>query len=155
VRFAPLAAQEIDAILRREAPHTDPATREAAIAAAEGSPGAALDFVEQDLGALHGLMLRIIREGDPDFSARGALAVELGARPGRERQLAALDLARAVIAGEVTDARRERQLKIIEAHGAIGRLAAQAPTYNFDPALLIMEIGGLLASAAMPREATS
>lgn len=155
VRFAPLPAQEIDAILRREAPQTDAATREAAIAAAEGSPGTALDFVEQDLGVLHGLMRRIIREGDSDFSARGALAEELGARPTRERQLAALDLARAVIAGELSDTRRERQLKIIEAHGAIGRLAAQAPTYNFDPALLVMEIGGLLASAAMPREAAS
>lgn len=155
VRFAPLRAQDIDVILRREAPQTDAATREAAIAAAEGSPGAALDFVEQDLGVLHGLMRRIIREGDPDFSARGALAEELGARPTRERQLAALDLARAVVAGELSDVRRERQLKIIEAHGAIGKLAAQAPTYNFDPALLVMEIGGLLASAAMPREAVS
>lgn len=155
VRFAALPAQEIDAIVRREAPQIDAATREAAVAAAEGSPGAALDFVEQDLGALHGLMRRIIREGDADFSARGALAEELGARPTRERQLAALDLARAVIAGELSDVRRERQLKIIEAHGAMGRLAAQAPTYNFDPALLIMEIGGLLASASMPREAAS
>ena len=155
VRFAPLPDQDIEVILRSEAPQTDAATREAAIAAAEGSPGAALDFVEQDLGALHGLMRRIVRQGDPDFSARGALAEELGARPTRERQFAALDLARAVIAGELSDERRERQLKIIEAHGAMGRLAAQAPTYNFDPALLVMEIGGLLASAAMPREAAS
>lgn len=152
VRFAPLSGQDIDAILRRQSPQTDAATREAAIAAAEGSPGAALDFLQQDLGALHGLMRRIVRDGDPDFSARGALVEELGARPARERQLAALDLARAVIASELTDTRRERQLKVIEAHGAIGRLAAQAPTYNFDPALLVMEIGGLLASAAMPRE---
>jgi hypothetical protein len=26
------------------------------------------------------------------------------------------------------------------------------PTYNFDPALAVMEIGALLASLAMPRE---
>jgi DNA polymerase III subunit delta' len=155
LRFASVPNEELDAILRREAPQADPATRQAAIAAAEGSPGAALEFVEQDLGALHGLMRRIIREGDADFSARGALAEEVGARPDRQRLLAALDLARAVIAGELADAPRERQLKIIEAHGAIVRLGAQAPTYNFDAGLLVMEIGGLLASAAMPREAAT
>lgn len=152
LRFAPVPSQEIDAILRRETPQADPGTREAAIAAAEGSPGAALQFVEQDLGLLHGLMRRIVREGDMDFSQRGALAEALGARPDRERMLATLDLARAVIAGELSGSARNRQLKIVEAHGAIVRLAAQAPTYNFDAGLLVMEIGGLLASAAMPRE---
>lgn len=155
LRFAPVPAGEIDAILRREAPQADPATRDAAIAAAEGSPGAALEFVEQELGVLHGLMRRIVREGDTDFSARGALAEELGARPDRARLLATIDLARAVIAGELADAPPERQLRIIGAHGEIVRLAAQAPTYNFDAALLVMEIGGLLASAAMPREAAA
>ena len=47
------------------------------------------------------------------------------------------------------------QLRIIEAYGEMTRIAAQAPTYNFDPGLLVMEIGGLLASAAMPRETAS
>jgi len=152
LRFAALSPAEIDAILRREVPQADPATRDAAIAAAEGSPGAALDFVEQDLGKLHTLMRAIITQGDSDFSARGALSEALGARPDRARMLAAIDLARAVVAGELAGAMRERQLRIIEAHGAIGRLSAQAPTYNFDAGLLVMEIGGLLASAAMPRE---
>ncbi len=46
-----------------------------------------------------------------------------------------------------------RQLPgIIEAHGELSRLAGQATTYNFDPGLLVMEIGTLLASAAPPRE---
>jgi DNA polymerase III subunit delta' len=44
---------------------------------------------------------------------------------------------------------------MIEAHVALARLAAQAPTYNFDAGLLIMEIGGLLASAAVPRESAA
>ena len=155
LRFPVVGATEIDAILRREAPQADTATREAAIAAAEGSPGAALNFVEQDLGKLHTLMRAIITQGDDDFSARGALSEAVGARPDRERMLAALDLARAVIAGELASATRERQLRIVQAHGAITRLSAQAPTYNFDAGLLVMEIGGLLASAAMPREAAT
>ena len=153
LRFAPVAGAEMDAILVREAPEADADTRAAAIAAAEGSPGAALAFVGQDLGRLHTVMQRIMREGDADFSARGALANEVGARPDRERMLAVLDLARATLAEDLAGAGRPRQLKIIEAHGAIVRLSAQAPTFNFDAGLLVMEIGGLLASAAMPREA--
>ncbi|MCC6829611.1 MAG: DNA polymerase III subunit delta' [Novosphingobium sp.] len=155
LRFAPVGPAEMDAILRREAPQADAATRAAAIAAAEGSPGAALAFVGQDLAPLHTLMQRIIREGDGDFSARGALADEVGARPDRERVAAVLDLARATLAEDLGQAPRVRQLRIIEAHGAIVRLAAQAPTFNFDAGLLVMEIGGLLASAAMPREAAT
>ena len=155
VRFAPLPDAEVAAILARHAPQADAATRAAAIAAAEGSPGSALMFVEQELGALHGVMLKLLHEGDPAFALRGTLADEIGARPARERMQATLELARAVLAGELASAPRERQARIIAAHGELTVLAAQAPTYNFDPGLLAMEIGGLLASAAMPREAAS
>lgn len=152
LRFAPLEHDAIDTVLRAEAPQADSATRAAAITAAEGSPGAALDFVGHNLGGLHRAMQAIVREGDPAFAHRAALSVEAGGRPDRERQLAMLDLARAVLAAELAGAGRERQGRIIEAHAELVRLAAQAQTYNFDAALLVMEIGGLLASTAMPRE---
>lgn len=155
LRFAPLVPAELDAILRRESPESDTETRAAAIAAAEGSPAAALAFVDQALGPLHVLMQRIMREGDRTFALRGALAHEVGAKPDRDRLLAALDLARATLFEDLAAATREQQLRIIDAHSEIAKLAGQAPTYNFDPGLLVMEIGGLLASAAMPREATT
>lgn len=153
LRFAPLSSDEIDAVIRRDVPQASAEARQAAIAASNGSPGVALNFVEQELGAIHQLMLKILREGDAGFNLRGALAEEMGARPMRERQLAALELARYVLADELQEAPRVRQLRIIEAHAALTKLSTQAPTYNFDAGLLIMEIGGLLASAAMPREA--
>lgn len=155
LRFAPLGADELDAVLRRAAPHSDAEARAAAVAAAAGSPGAALAFVGQDLAPLHALMQRILREGDVHFALRGALAAEIGARPGRERVAAVFDLARASLAAALGDASRDWQLRIIEAHAEVTRLAAQAPIYNYDAGLLVMEIGGLLASAAMPREATA
>jgi DNA polymerase-3 subunit delta' len=155
LRFSPLADTEVAGILARHAFEADESTRAAAVAAAEGSPGNALFFVEQELGAVHGVMLRLLHEGDPAFALRGALAEEIGARPDRERVQATLELARAVLARELGAAPRERQARIIAAHGDLMVLAAQAPTYNFDPGLLAMEIGGLLASAAMPREAAS
>ncbi len=155
LRFAPLAASVIGDILEREVPDADAATRVAAVAAAEGSPGTALAFVGQQLGALHQLMQRLLREGDESFALRGALAEEIGARPDRERMQAAVELARAVLAAELGSATRQRQAQIIAAHGALVRLGGQMPTYNFDAGLAVMEIGGLLASAAMPREAAT
>ncbi len=153
LRFAALSPDDLEAMLVRDMPETDGETRQAAIAAAHGSAGVAQSFVAHNLRRLHELMTQIMHEGDADFSLRGALADEVGARPAREKLLAVLDLARAALAAELPHGGRERQLRVIDAHGQLARLATQAPTYNFDPGLLVMEIGGLLASAAMPREA--
>lgn len=153
LRFSPLESGAMERILRESAPEADSAARAAAIAAAEGSPGAALDFVVHDLGKLHQLMARLMAEGDDHFALRGALADEIGARPTRERQQAAVDLARAVVTAELGKGGPLRDQLVIAVHGDLVRLAGQLPTYNFEPALLVMEIGALLASLAMPREA--
>ncbi len=152
MRFGALSADQIDEILRSEVPSASAETRAAAIAAADGSPGAALEFVAQDLGKLHALMLRLVAQGDPHFELRGALAEEIGARPDRERQLAAIDLARAVVAARLGK-ERAGDAAVIAAHGELVKLSGQLPSYNFDPGLVAMEVGALLASLAMPREA--
>jgi DNA polymerase-3 subunit delta' len=153
LRFNPLDHAAMERILRESVPQAEAAARAAAIAAAEGSPGAALDFVDQDLGRLHHVMLRLIAEGDEHFALRGELAEEIGTRPDRERQQAAVDLARAVVAAELGRGDARRNQAVIQVHGDLVRLSGQLPTYNFDPALVVMEIGALLASLAMPREA--
>jgi len=153
LRFAPLTDGEVDAVLRTTAPQAAADDRTAAVAAAQGAPGVALEFLDLDLGKVHRIMRGIVANGDADFAARGALAAEIGARPDRERMQAVAELARAVLANDLAIAPRERQGRIIAAHSELVRLAGQMPTYNFDPGLAAMEIGGLLASAAMPREA--
>jgi DNA polymerase-3 subunit delta' len=150
--FPRVEAAEIDAILQREAPRADAAMREAAIVAAGGSPGAALEFVEMDLGEIHRLMREIAEQGDADFKRRGRLAEAMGARPDRKRQLAAIDLARAVAAGRMENTPRAAIPALSDAHAELVRLSAQAPTFNFDAGLLVMEIGTLLASLAAPSE---
>lgn len=153
LRFAPLADADVEAVLRVAAPEADPAAREAAVAAAQGAPGVALEFLDQNLGAILKAMQAILARGDDDFALRGLLAEEIGARPDRDRMQAVAELARAVVAADLAKASRARQALIIAAHAELVRLAGQLPTYNFDPGLAAMEIGGLLASAAMPREA--
>ncbi|MGX7895277.1 DNA polymerase III subunit delta' [Tsuneonella sp. HG222] len=151
LRFPLVGAEEIDAILRSEVPKADAATRAAAIAASGGSPGAALDFVELGLADLHGLMRTLVRQGDGDFMLRGAMADAMGARPDRQRQLAAIELARSVLADEMRSTPLGRVSALADAHDELTVLAAQAPTYNFDPGLLVMEIGSLLATLGSPR----
>lgn len=153
LQFPRVDSGEIDAILRAAAPDADDAKRQAAIEAAGGSPGAALDFLELELGKMHQLMLQIAQTGDPDFTLRGKLSDAMGARPERQRQIAALDLARAVAAGRMRETPPEGIVALTEAHAELIRLAAQVPTYNFDPGLLVMEIGSLLSTLATPRDA--
>ena len=152
LRFPQLADEQVARFLAHEAPEADGATRDAAVAAANGSPGVALDFVAQDLGKLNLLMRQILEQGDADFSLRGQLAMAIGARPSRDKVQATLDLARSVLASRIADVSRSQLPSLIEAHSQLVRLTAQAPTYNFDPGLLVMEIGTLLASAAGLRE---
>lgn len=152
LQFPRVAEAEMDAILQCEAPQADAAMRQAAIAASGGSPGAALEFVELDLGDIHRLMCEIAEAGDSEFRLRGKLAEAMGPRPDRKRQLAAIDLARAVAASRMDTAPRRAIPALGDAHAELVRLAAQAPTYNFDPGLLVMEIGTLLASLAAPSE---
>ncbi|OYW46473.1 MAG: DNA polymerase III subunit delta' [Sphingomonadales bacterium 32-68-7] len=153
LHFPRLADAEIAAVLAREVPQASAATCAAAVAAAGGSPGAALEFVALDLGRAHDVMQSIATNGDPRLELRSKLADAIGARPDRQRQLAAVELARAVVAGRMAGSSRAAIPALTKAHADLSRLAAQAPTYNFDAGLLTMEIGGLLASLAMPSEA--
>lgn len=153
VRFPRLDDRQIDAILASEVPRADAATRAAAIAAAGGSPGVALDFVELDLGPLHRLMLEIAARGDPGFVLRGRLAEAMGARPDRQRQMAAVELARAVVAGAMQNIGTQGIPGLVESHADLSRLTTQVPLYNFDPGFLVLEIGTLLTRLGHPRDA--
>ncbi|WP_120078546.1 DNA polymerase III subunit delta' [Aurantiacibacter odishensis] len=149
--FPRVSDLDMDAVLARESPQASPQERAAAIAAASGSPGAAIDFVELDLGKIHTLMKQVVEQGDPDFVLRGRLAGAMGQRPSREKQLAAIELARAVVADQMRSVTPSQIPAMVDTHGELVRLAGQAPTYNFDPGLLVMEIGTLLAGLAGSR----
>lgn len=122
--------------------------RSAAIAAAAGSPGAALAFVAMGLAATAKTMRHIRDSGDAEFTARGELTSLIGARPERERLRAVLDLARATVAEDIARLPTRLSAKRIAAHRGLVRLTGEYPTYNYDTGLLALEIGNLLASCA-------
>lgn len=144
LRFPEVGPEDMQAVLAREAPQADGEMRAAAIAAAGGSPGAAIDFVELDLGKIHALMRRIAEQGDHDFKLRGLLAGAMGARPDRKKQLAAIELARSVVADRMQGVERSAIPQLVDTHADLVRLAGEVPTYNYDAGLLVMEIGTLL-----------
>lgn len=155
LRFHPLEPEDMGRALAEAAPELGGSALEAAIAAGSGAPGAALAFAGMDLGTAWQIMSRLVAEGDPDLSLRGELSASLGQRPDRERLLAAIEAARRVLVAAMAHSDDAARLRIVEAHAALSGLAAQAPTYNFEPALLLLEIGGLLASAARTRESAA
>lgn len=152
LRFHALTDQEVELAVKRHTPDAQGTAVAAAVAAAKGSPGAALDFVEHDLGRLFELMQQLVAEGDREFTLRGRLAEIVGARPGRDAMQGIFELGRSVLAAHLERADRATQGAIIAAHEELVRLAGQAPTYNFDAGLLVTQIGSLLASVAPASE---
>ncbi|WP_345719563.1 DNA polymerase III subunit delta' [Qipengyuania qiaonensis] len=151
LRFPTVSDMEMDNLLQDLSPAADEATRAAAIAAAAGSPGAAREFVDMELGSVAQAMRDILDRGDPDFRLRGTLAGLIGARPDRDRIRAVLELARSVVAQRL-EANMADPRRIIDTHSELVRLTGEQPTYNFDAGLLAMEIGTLLANAAKASE---
>lgn len=152
LRFHTLNDAEVARALDIAAPELDAQTRAAALAVAGGSPGAALAFAEKDLARAQVIFTALVERGDADLALRGALAGALGARPDRERQMAAIEAARMTVVRALTHADDRARLRLVEAHARLVKLAAEAPVYNFDVGMLLMEIGSLLASAAPTRE---
>ena len=98
------------------------------------------------------VMQAIVARGDDEGVLRAELAQNFGPRPPRERIAATLELAQALLADALRPASPRQQAAIITAHGALTKLAAEAPYYNYEPPVLALQIGALLAQAAMPRE---
>lgn len=150
LRFRTLDAGEMGHALDMQAPGLDTLTREAAIAVGAGSPGAALAFAAQDLGKAWQIMRQIVARGDPDLTLRTGLAAAIGQRPDRDRQMAALTAARMVLVEAMGGLQSHTALA--DAHTALVQLAREAPTYNYDAGLLMLEIGALLAGVAQTRD---
>jgi DNA polymerase-3 subunit delta' len=151
LRFPTVPDMDMDRLLANLAPNADELTRAAAIAAAAGSPGAALQFVDMELGKVAQAMRNIFDRGDPDFQLRGTLTGLIGARPDRDRIRAVLELARSVVAQRLDPSLADPR-PMIDTHSELVRLTGEQPTYNFDAGLLAMEIGTLLANAATASE---
>lgn len=149
LRFPLLSDDQIAAMLADEglAPDTQ------AIAAAEGSFGAAVRFAAQDLAPIARVMSGLLAGADSGMTGRGELARLIGPRADRERVQAVLDLAQSLVARTARTCEDPAlSARLIDTHSALIALAAEAPTANFDSSMLPFEIGGLLVAAGAASE---
>lgn len=151
LRFHGLSDRQLNDLLMQREPDATPELRQAAVGAAQGSPGMALAFIDDELEPIAHHLREIMCHGDADFTRRAALAGVIGTRPDRERLLASVRLARDICAEGARDAPSHRQARLIDTHARLVRLGAEIPYANFDPALTVVEIGGLLAEASAPK----
>lgn len=153
LRFPTLDNAQLSEMLAASNASQSPEANEAALRAAGGSFGAALNFVEQDLGPIAQLIERLLSEGDTEFVARGELVRLIGGRVDRERMQAVLDLAQSLVADAAKNTERpEHRARLIHTHSELVALSGQAPSYNFDTGLLTMNIGTLLVAASPASE---
>lgn len=153
LRFPLLEDTQLNTMLSESGVAHEAGAREAALYAAGGSFGAALGFIEQDLGPVSQLIGRILDSGDANLSARAELAKLIGARADRQRLQAVLELAQSMVADAARQADRPSQRgRLIDTHQDLVKLAGQAPSYNFDTGLLTLEIGTLLVNASAASE---
>ena len=149
LRFPVLSDSQLALMLEEQGMLPDPG----AIAASEGSFGAALRYAAQDLAPVARAVAALISGEENGIARRGELARLIGGRADRERVQAVLDLAQALVARAARECGDERRCaRLIDAHAALVALAAEAPTANFDPGMLPYEIGSLLVAAAPASE---
>ena len=149
LRFPVLTDSQLGAMLADAGLPCDPQ----AIAAAEGSFGAAVCFAAEELAPVARVIAALLAGGDEGMTGRGELARLIGPRASRERVQAVLDLAQSLTARAARAAQDPpRCARLIETHAALVALAAEAPVANFDPGMLPFEIGSLLVAAAPASE---
>lgn len=149
LRFPLLDKAQLAAMIDETNSATDPVSRDAALQAAGGSYGAALSFVDQELAPIARLISGLLVQGDAQFAARGELTRLIGPRADRKRLQAIMEITQGLVADAACQAKNStHRARLIDAHGELVTLAAQAPSYNFDTGLLTLEIGSLLVRAS-------
>jgi DNA polymerase-3 subunit delta' len=148
LRFQPLLADDMRAVLRDTLPEVDTTEIETLTRVAGGAPGRALHFAGLELGALEDAMSQLLTDGDPSNAARVQLARKLATKPARPRYEAFLTRVPGRIAEHARQLNGAALPAAIEAWEQARRLAATAPRLTLDPQSVVFELCGLLAALA-------
>jgi DNA polymerase III subunit delta' len=148
--FQRLGDDVMASMLEQALPGKSAGERNRVIAFAGGSAGRALALADLNLAPIEEAALTIMREGDPTNGRRAELASELGKKAAADRYAAFLELLPSLVAGEARRLDGERREKALDAYGRTRELVAIAPRLSLDPAATVFQLGGILASVAVP-----
>lgn len=148
-----LALRRLDAaataqVIRAELPDAAEAEVAALTELADGAPGAALRFAGLDVAGLDAALATIAATGDPDNSARSALARSLALKAAQPRYEAFLERALAFIAGTAGARSGTALAGAIAAWEEARALAASAVPLVLDPHAVTFQMATLVAGLA-------
>lgn len=145
LRFDPLPAADVAAVLRAELPDATAIEVDALVRAGEGSPGRALGFAGLDLAALESDMAAIANRGDATNAIRSRLAKLLGAKAAQPRYEAFLERAPSFIAERARPLEGEGLRTALDAYQSARELSAAALGLSLDAGATVFEMSGLIA----------
>ncbi|MEH3106781.1 MAG: DNA polymerase III subunit [Sphingomonas fennica] len=146
LRFQPLSAEEVAAVLRQTL--DDPAEAATLAPLAGGAPGTALRFAGLDVAALDLAIDRLAETGDPGNGERTRLARALGTKAAQARYELFLERAPARIARAARGRQGPALATAIGAWEKARGLAEGAVRLSLDPQATAFELAGLVASVA-------
>ena len=146
--FGRLDDDVMAAVLRQRAPELDDVTRAVVIAAANGSPGAALGVVEADITGLDATLREIAASGDPYNVLRLDLAAKLAVKAALPRYEAFLQRAPGFIAAQARTRTGPALADAITAWEGARQLADVAIVQSLPPESVVFDMAGRVAMLA-------
>jgi DNA polymerase-3 subunit delta' len=148
LRLSTLDDDAMTSALRTALPDADAREIEELKAAAEGSPGRALQFRGLDIAALDRAMAELARDGDPTNARRSALAQSLALKSAQPRYEAFLARAPSLIARAAKSRRGPALAEALATWERAQSLASSATHLSLEPESTVFELAGMLASLA-------
>ncbi|MEP2102392.1 MAG: AAA family ATPase [Parasphingorhabdus sp.] len=154
LRFDPLSDDQMQQALSAVAPKLEQPELDALIAAGEGAPGKALQYIDAGLAELENLARDIMRTGDKNNQIKSDLARKLSLKAATPRYQAFLSRAPSLIAqhikAEGSRAATRASGKAIDTWQEASNLAAMAIPKALDSQAVIFRLGSLMGSLAEP-----
>lgn len=148
LRFSPLADDAMRRVIALRQPGIAGAELDHLVAVGQGSPGRALSFVGLGIDEFNAALARIATSGDPSNIERLALAKALGTRTAKARFEAFLDCVPGFLAQQAFNRRGNALEAALNAWEQSRKLAAAAIPLSLDPATVVFELCGTVATLA-------
>jgi len=148
LRFNPLGEADMRAVIVAELPQAGATELDALVRAGEGAPGQALRFAGLEIGTLDAALDQLARTGDPNNTARVALARSLALKAAQPRYEAFLERAPAFIAAQAKARRGPALDQAIGLWSKARELAGSATGLSLDPQATAFQLGSYVAALA-------
>ena len=148
LRFQPLEPAVLRSWLIEQRPIADMRQIDAAITAAGGIPGRALELVDGETAQMEQRLLAIAAHGDPGNRLRDALARDVAGVAGKARFRLLLDLAPRLLLRLARERGTTGATQTLASWDQVQTISRNAISGSYDPAMIAFDIGNSFAALA-------